>query len=72
MRNQRHTEVNVLGYRIERLQAFDDHGGIAAQWYEVLAPESDALLGSFAHRAEAEREIITRELRALPRSSPAY
>ena len=72
MRDQRHTEVNVLGYRIERLQKIDDRGGISAQWYEVLAPESEALLGSFEHRAEAEREIITRELRALPRLSAAY
>ncbi len=67
MRDQRHTEVNVLGYRIERVCQFDPQGEIAAQWYEVLAPESAALLGSFAHRAEAEREIVSRELNALPR-----
>lgn len=72
MRDQRHTEVNVLGYRIERLQKIDDCGSVAAQWYEVLAPESETLLGSFTHRAEAEREIITRELRELPRPSAAY
>ena len=72
MNTSRHTEVNVLGYRIERLRKFDDRGAVAAQWYEVLAPESDALLGSFTHRAEAEREIIARELRALPRRSPAF
>jgi hypothetical protein len=71
MRDQRHTEVNVLGYRIERVRQFDDVGNIATQWYEVLAPESDTVLGTFAHRAEAEREIITRELDALPRSAAA-
>jgi hypothetical protein len=65
MRDQRHTEVNVLGYRIELVRTLDERGGIAAQRYEVLAPESQALLGSFAHRAEAEREIISRELAAI-------
>lgn len=65
MRNQRHTEVSVLGYRIDRVCQLDHQGAIAARWYEVLAPESAALLGSFAHRAEAEREIVTRELNAL-------
>lgn len=65
MRDQRHTEVHVLGYRIERVLTLDEHGDIAAQWYEVLAPGSQALLGSFAHRAEAERDIVTRELAAI-------
>ena len=65
MRDQRHTEVNVLGYRIERVLTLDERGDIATQWYEVLAPESQKLLGSFAHRAEAEREIISRELAAI-------
>jgi hypothetical protein len=71
MRERRHTEVNVLGYRIERIQTFDERGDVATQRYEVLAPESRALLGSFTHRAEAERDIITRELAALPRSAAA-
>jgi hypothetical protein len=71
MRDQRHTEVNVLGYRIERVQQFDDCCDVAAQWYEVLAPESGTLLGTFAHRAEAERDIVTRELDALPRAVAA-
>jgi hypothetical protein len=71
MRDHRHTEVNVLGYRIERVSQFDDQGDIAARWYEVLAPESAVLLGSFAHRAEAERDIVTRELDALPRHAAA-
>lgn len=71
MRNQRHTEVNVLGYRIERIRQFDEQGIATSQWYEVLAPESDIVLGSFAQRAEAEREIIARELGALPRPAAA-
>jgi hypothetical protein len=72
MQAQRHCEVNVLGYRIERVRRFDQHGYIAAQWYEVMGPESGHLLGSFAQRAEAEREIIARELAALPRAGAAY
>lgn len=66
MRDQRHIEVHVLGYRIERVRKVDDRGSVTTQWYEVLAPESDALLGTFTKRAEAEREIIARELAALP------
>lgn len=65
MREHRRTEVNVLGYRIERISTFDVQGDIASHWYEVLAPESQAVLGRFAHRAEAEREIVTRELAAI-------
>ncbi|MBA8883768.1 hypothetical protein [Dokdonella fugitiva] len=65
MRDQRRTEVNVLGYRIERVRRFDERGDVAVQWYEVLAPESQALLGTFAHRAEAERDIVTRELATI-------
>jgi hypothetical protein len=65
MRDQRHIEVNVLGYRIERVRTLDERGDIADQRYEVLAPESQAVLGSFAHRAEAERHIVSRELAAI-------
>jgi hypothetical protein len=71
MRNKRHLEVNVLGYRIERIQQFDSHCVVTTQWYEVLAPYSNDVLGHFAHRAEAERDIISRELAALPRHAAA-
>jgi hypothetical protein len=67
MRAKRHTEVNVLGYRIERVQTFDPRGDVEGQWYEVLAPESQVLLASFPRRAEAERAIVERELAALRR-----
>lgn len=69
MRHQRHIEVNVLGYRIERIRQIDAEGEVTMQWYEVLAPESEQVLGRFAQRAEAEREIVTRELAALPRAA---
>ena len=42
-----------------------------SQRYEVLAPGTQALLGSFAQRVEAERAVIARELAALPRSAAA-
>ncbi len=71
MRDKRIIEVNVLGYRIERVQTYNDRGERAAHRYEVLAPESHALLGSFAQRAEAERAIIMRELAALPHPAAA-
>jgi zona occludens toxin (predicted ATPase) len=71
MRHQRHIEVNVLGYRIERIRQIDAEGEVTMQWYEVLAPESQEVLGRFAQRAEAEREIVTRELAALPRAAAA-
>lgn len=71
MRERRSIEVNVLGYRIERVQAFDDQGDVASQRYEVLAPGTQTLLGSFAQRVEAERAVIARELAALPRSAAA-
>lgn len=67
MPDHRHTEVHVLGYRIQRVRTLDERGMLAAQRYEVLAPESDVLLGTFAQRADAEREIVSRELGALPR-----
>ncbi|HEY6940457.1 hypothetical protein [Dokdonella sp.] len=55
----------MLGYRIECVRTIDEQGDVAAQRYEVLAPGSHALLGTFAHRAEAERHIVTRELAAI-------
>ncbi len=68
MHEQRKTEVNVLGYRIEYVQILDDRGELAMRRYDVLGPQSNTLLGSFAHRAEAEHEIVTRELSEWRRS----
>ena len=72
MHEQRRTEVKVLGYRIERVQTLDDRGQPATRWYEVLAPETDRLLGSFAHRAEHRSEpAIPRPLRSAWRFARA-
>ena len=69
MNEQRKTEVNVLGYRIEHVQILNDRGELATRWYDVLGPESGTLLGSFPHRAEAEREIVSRECNEWRRSA---
>ncbi|MET0231765.1 MAG: hypothetical protein ABW186_12600 [Rhodanobacteraceae bacterium] len=72
MDTSRHTEVNVLGYRIDhvhaRLPVQDVAGADSAfangldSWREVLCPVSGGVLARFSSRAEAERYIIDREL----------
>ena len=70
MNTSRHTEVNVLGYRIDHVRARplvqEVAEGNAAHgldsWREVLCPESGGVLARFSSRAEAERYIIDREL----------
>jgi len=72
MNTSRHTEVNVLGYRIDHVRAhplvsaFDGTESVRANgldsWREVLCPESGVVLARFSSRAEAERYIIDREL----------
>jgi hypothetical protein len=69
MNHSRHTEVNVLGYRIDHVRAqpaveiAEAHRADGLDsWREVLCPESDLVLARFASRAEAERYIIDREL----------
>jgi hypothetical protein len=70
MNTSRHTEVNVLGYRIDHVlvQALDgdeaDHADASGlqSWREVLCPTDGSVLARFSSRAEAERYIIDREL----------
>jgi hypothetical protein len=70
MNTSRHTEVNVLGYRIDHVRAHplvfagtdSAHGNGLDSWREVLCPESGVVLARFSSRAEAERYIIDREL----------
>lgn len=72
MNTSRHTEVNVLGYRIDHVRAHPPVPALAGtesprgngldSWREVLCPESGAVLARFSSRAEAERFIIDREL----------
>ena len=72
MNTSRHTEVNVLGYRIDHVRAHPLVAALAGtesiqrdgldSWREVLCPESGVVLARFSSRAEAERYIIDREL----------
>lgn len=72
MNTSRHTEVNVLGYRIDHVRAHPVVADIAEtdsarangldSWREVLCPTSGGVLARFSSRAEAERYIIDREL----------
>ena len=77
MNTSRHTEVNVLGYRIDHVLARplvqDVAGADSAfengldSWREVLCPDSGGVLARFSSRAEAERYIIERELECARR-----
>lgn len=71
MNTSRHTEVNVLGYKIDHVRATparhiaDPDPARASgldSWREVLCPEGRGVLARFSSRAEAERYIIDREL----------
>lgn len=66
MRMQRQLESHLLGYRIERVRRVDAGNEVTAQWYEVFAPDSDLLIARHAHRAQAQRAIIARELANVP------
>lgn len=78
MNTSRHTEVNVLGYRIDHVSARpivqDVAGADCAlangldSWREVLCPVSGGVLARFSSRAEAERYIIDRELESARRA----
>jgi hypothetical protein len=72
MNTSRHTEVNVLGYRIDHVRAHPLAPAFAGtdsamatgldSWREVLCPDSGLVLARFSSRADAERYIIDREL----------
>lgn len=70
MQNHRHTEANILGYRLDRI-ADDRPDSIH---YEVTSPDDGTVLARFHDRPSAELFIVTRELRHIsirPRN-PAY
>jgi len=76
MRSLRTLEARVLGYTIERVEERDHLGTVSAQWYEVMCPESNAVLASAGTRGDVEKAVIRRELdsarRALPLNSSQY
>jgi len=65
MRSLRCTEAQVLGYKIERLDEYDDAGLLQAMNYEVLWPRTGAVLASVANAQAAKRYVILHELRAI-------
>lgn len=70
MQNHRQTEANILGYRLDRVEAMDRQ----ACCYEVLGPENGGVIASFLDRPSAEKFIVMRELDSIsmrPRN-PAY
>jgi len=64
MRSMRIAESSVLGYRIERLDEYDDTGLLRSVRYEVMCPHSGAVLASHPSLRSARRHVIVHELRA--------
>jgi len=62
MRCIRHSESNVLGYRIERLDEYDDGGLLRSMRYEVLCPHTGVVLGNHASLRAAQKHVILHEL----------
>jgi hypothetical protein len=65
MRSKRCLETRMLGYKIERLDEYDDAGPPFSTRFEVLCPRSGAVLGDFADVGEAKRFVLVHELRAI-------
>lgn len=70
MQPRRQTEANILGYRLDRIEA----GLPENLHYEVSAPDSGMAIASFLDRPSAEQFIVLRELRTIakPPRNPAY
>jgi len=64
MRCIRHAEPTILGYRIERIDEYDERGLLQAMRYEVFCPQTGATLGSHASLRAARKHVILHELHA--------
>jgi len=64
MRSVRTQESMMLGYAIERLAEFDDAGLTRSIRYEVMSPETGAVLASLTSLRAARRFVVARELGA--------
>ena len=64
MRSMRSIESSVLGYGIERLDEYDDTGLLRSMRYEVMCPQTGAVLASHPSLRAARRQVILLELRA--------
>ena len=67
---QRQTEANILGYRLDRIEGTHAR----SLCYEVHGPDDGSVIASFPDRSAAERFIVTRELDSIrmQRGTPAY
>jgi len=63
MRSVRIAESSVLGYRIERLDEYDDTGLLRSMRYEVMCPHSGKVLANHPNLRAARRQVILHELR---------
>ena len=64
MRCTRKAESTVLGYRIERIDEYGDHGLLQAMRYEVICPVTGVTLGDHASLRAAQKHVILHELHA--------
>jgi hypothetical protein len=63
MRSMRSIESRVLGYGIERLDEYDDTGLLRSMRYEVMCPQTGAVLASHPSLRSARRCVILLEMR---------
>lgn len=70
MQKHRQTEANILGYRLDRVEA----GDCDCPCYEVMGPDNGRVIASFLDRPSAEKFIVLRELGSISmrRPNPAY
>lgn len=65
MRSERTPESTVLGYRIERLDEYDENGLHAGSRYEVICPHSGNVLVSLSSLRAARRYVLAHEMRQM-------
>lgn len=65
MRSKRTVESRIFGYRIERLEEFDNAGPPCATRFEVVCPRSGTVLGNFDDAVDAKRFVLVHELRLI-------
>ncbi len=68
MRCLRIAESQVLGYRIERVEEYDEVGLLQTTRYEVLCPRTSTVLGGYSSVRAARRHVIVHELRGIVRN----
>ena len=64
MRCFRSSESSVLGYRVERVDEYDEMGMLRSMRYEVMCPFTGVVLGSHPSLRAARKHVVLHELRA--------